>query len=107
MVWTEQAPLRLAGIEEYIVADNLAAALAQTARIIQRAEALADFPEMGRRLPEILLAPFRELIIGNCRLVYSVHTETVEVLTVFDSHRLLPESDLTIEEWPSSGPPHD
>jgi len=98
VAWTEQALLRLAEMEEYIAADDPAAALAQTERIVERAEKLVDFPQMGRRLPEMPLGQFRELILGNYRLVYRVRAETVEVLTVFESHRLLPESDLSVGE---------
>lgn len=99
VTWTEQALMRLAEMEEYIAADDPAAALAQTERIIGRAEKLSEFPHVGRRLPEIPLGRFRELVLGNYRLVYRVRSESVEVLTVFESHRLLPEGDLPIGEW--------
>ncbi len=49
---------------------------------------------MGRKLPEMLQGPLRELIEGNYRIVYRVVGETVEILTVFERHRLLREDDV-------------
>ena len=98
VAWTEQAFRRLAEIEDYIADDDPEAALAWTGRLLERAELLAEFPGMGRRVPEIPLAPFRELILGNYRLVYRVRAGVVEVLTVFEAHRLLPRNDLAPEQ---------
>jgi plasmid stabilization system protein ParE len=94
VLWTEQAFLRLAEIEEFIAADDEDAALRWVGRIIDRAKALAEFPEMGRRVPELPGSALRELIVGSYRIVYRLSDEAVEVLTVFEAHRLLPSEDL-------------
>jgi hypothetical protein len=36
----------------------------------------------------------REVLEGNYRIVYRVRADVVEILTVFERHRLLPEEDL-------------
>ena len=53
---------------------------------------------MGRLVPELPETGLRELIFGNCRIVYRIHGETVQVPTVFESHRLFPRQDVP-PEW--------
>ncbi len=92
--WTDQAYLRLAEIEDFIARDNPRAAARMGERIIERGEALADQPYRGRPLPELPGAELREIIVGNYRVVYRLREDHVEVLTVFEGHRLLPAEDL-------------
>ncbi|AUB84411.1 type II toxin-antitoxin system RelE/ParE family toxin [Candidatus Thiodictyon syntrophicum] len=92
--WTDQAYLRLAEIEDFIARDNPKAAARMGERIIERGEALADQPYCGRPLPELPGAELREIIVGNYRVVYRLREDHVEVLTVFEGHRLLPAEDL-------------
>jgi len=94
VLWTRQAFERLAEIEDFITLDNPAAAIDHTAQLIARTDALATFPEMGRRLPELLDSDLRELIDGNYRIVYRILADRIEVLTVFEGHHLLPVEDL-------------
>ncbi len=49
---------------------------------------------MGRQLPEVSGSDLRELIDGNYRIVYRVRKKNVEIITVFEAHRLFPECDL-------------
>ena len=93
VVWTEQAFLRLAEIEDFIARDNPPAAVTLTTRLIEKAEALAGFPQMGRQVFEIPGSDLRELIDGNYRIVYRIR-KNIEIITVFEAHRLLPEDDL-------------
>jgi plasmid stabilization system protein ParE len=53
---------------------------------------------MGRRVPEIPGSDLRELVIRNYRIVYRVHHETIQILTVFESHKLLPQQDFSQNE---------
>ena len=46
-------------------------------------------PLMGRKVPEIGREDVREVIMGGYRLVYRVRVDAIEILTVFDGHRLL------------------
>ena len=63
-------------------------------RLFTAAERLERFPASGRSLPELPGAPLREIIDGNYRIVYRVREDAVEILTVFDGHRRIPEDDL-------------
>ena len=88
--WTDEAFARLAEIEDFVARDNAAAAARLVARIVARGEALAAFPRRGRKLSEHPGLDLRELVEGNYRIVYRVQDAVVEVLTVFEGHRLPP-----------------
>lgn len=93
VVWTEQAWTRLAEIEIFIAKDSPAAAAKFVDKLIERGEALARHPERGRRLREMPSAGLRELLIGNYRIIYRVTSNTIEILTVFEGHRLLRDDE--------------
>lgn len=78
--------------------DDPVAAERWVERLVRRAKDLALFPESGRRLPERPRSTLRELIYGNYRIVYRATAKRVEVLTVFEGHRLLPQDDLPSDE---------
>ena len=98
VTWTEQACERLLEIERFVARDDPRAAVRLVDRLINRGDALAEYPDRGRRLPELPDSGLRELIVGNYRLVYRRTPEAVEVLTVFEGHRLLRPDELTADE---------
>lgn len=98
VVSTEQAFARLAEIEAFVAADAPEAAEQLVARLADRGEGLARFPRSGRRVPELPVTDLREVIEGNYRLVYRVRGQIVEILTVFEGHRLFPDADLPASE---------
>ena len=57
-----------------------------------------EHPELGRRMPELPESGLRELIVDNYRLVYRRTPKAVEVLTVFECHRLLRLDELPAGE---------
>lgn len=91
LVWTERAAADLEAIEAYVAWDDPLAAIALVDRLIERVDALRDQPRMGRVVPEAANPDIRELIAGNYRLVYRIHGKTIEVLQVFEGHRLCRE----------------
>ncbi len=93
ILWTEHAITCLLEIEDYIALDDPVAAQRWVEQLVQRAEVLVEQPHMGRKLPEMPRGPLRELIEGNYRIVYRVVGEFVEILIVFERHRLLREHD--------------
>ena len=97
VVWSEQAWERLLEIEQFIGRDNQRAAARFVDKLIERGDELSAHPEQGRRVPELPDSGLRELIVGNYRIVYRRAREVVEVLTVFEGHRLLRVDDLTSE----------
>ena len=96
--WTEQAWERLLEVERFVARDDPRAAARLVNRLIDRGDGLAEYPERGRRLPELLESGLRELIVDNYRIVYRRTSRAVEVLTVFEGHRLLRPDELPSSE---------
>lgn len=89
--WSQQAVEDLLKIGRYIAEDNPAAARRWVERLRQRARQAAEFPQAGRMVPEHSRPELREVIAGNYRIVYLVGGDVIEVMTVFEGHRLLPD----------------
>jgi addiction module RelE/StbE family toxin len=90
LAWSREARENLVEIEEYIARDSLERAIRFIDALIDHAEAmLADNPRSGRVVPEIGTSNMRELICRGYRIVYRVKADIIEVLTVFEGHRLL------------------
>ena len=49
-------------------------------------------------MPELPESGLREFIVGNYRLVYRQMPGAIEVLTVFEGHRLLHSNEMTTDE---------
>ena len=94
VVWTAQAWEKLLEIETFIAEDSPSAAIKLIDRLIARADTLARHPDRGRRLPEMPRSGLRELIVGKYRIVYRPGPQLIEVLTVFEGHRLLRRLEL-------------
>ncbi|HYR33572.1 MAG TPA: type II toxin-antitoxin system RelE/ParE family toxin [Burkholderiales bacterium] len=81
--WTEEAERWLQDIYEYIAADNPGAAARTVQGIYDRAQDLAQYPELGQRY----LASQREvriLLYGHYRIAYLVRKDrSIDVLGVF------------------------
>lgn len=88
--WTDEAVEDLAAIRDYIARDSPHYARLVVERLIDRVEGIADFPRAGRVVPELAREELREVIQGSYRIVYRLHEDVVEVLTIFRSSRLLP-----------------
>ncbi len=86
--WTEHALACLAGIEDFIAQDDPVAAVLLLESLIARTDILQDHPLAGRRVPEVPKSSLLELVEANCRIVYRVRADSIEILTVFESHRL-------------------
>lgn len=92
--WTNRARQDLVNIGRYIAQDNPPAARRWVARLRKRAQQACRAPESGRVVPELKRADVREVIERTYRIVYRIRSETIDVLTVFEGHRLLWPSEL-------------
>lgn len=90
LIWTRTVLENLKEIESYIARDNPKKAIDFTDRLIDKCENLKDNPDMGRVVPELQIQQVRELIVKNYRIVYRHVAEEIQILTVFEGHRLLP-----------------
>ncbi len=89
ILWTRESLNRLTEIEEFIAKDNAERAVRFVEEIIAHAESLLPGePRIGRMVPEISNPAIRELLFKKYRIVYRVNKSSVEILTVFEGHRL-------------------
>lgn len=90
IVWTDEAVKRLFDIEEYISQDNPERAVKLIDDVIKHTETiLSGNPEIGRTVPETENTSIRELVFNRYRIVYRLNKNKIEILTVFEGHRLL------------------
>ena len=90
VTWSREAGENLVDIEEFIARDSVERAVRFVDALIDNAETiLADNPRSGRVLPEISNPDIRELIYRGYRIVYRFKGNVLEILTVFEGHRLL------------------
>ncbi|MBI5549819.1 MAG: type II toxin-antitoxin system RelE/ParE family toxin [Deltaproteobacteria bacterium] len=91
VVWTNRALADLQAIGDYIALDSPVAARRWVDGLMALAERAAAAPLAGRRVPEIGNDSIREVFKRTCRLVYRLTDHRIEVLTVFEGHRILPD----------------
>ena len=90
IVWTEPALADLEEIAEYIALDKPPAANALLTDVLTRVERLHNFPEAGRKPPELPKGSrYRELIVGPCRIFCRKKKSTIYLLYVMRSKRKL------------------
>ena len=58
-------------------------------RVIRATDRLADYPRLGRVVPESGLEDLREVILGGYRVTYQIRRDQVQVVTVHHGARLL------------------
>jgi toxin ParE1/3/4 len=93
VVWTDYSEQTVADIIGPIASDNPSAATRLFNKFRERVKYLETFPGSGRKVPEYDIDSIKELIEGNYRIVYRyLGKDLVEVLIVWESHRLLPSS---------------
>ena len=89
VVWSNESLIRLIDIEEYISKDNSQRAKNFINKLINRGESLKEYPYKGRIVPEFSIPEIREILEKNYRLVYRMAKDRIEILTVFEGHRLI------------------
>ena len=89
----KQAIQRLFETEDYIAQGSLDGAIHFVDKLILRSEELARYSQLGRVVPELGDKNIREIIEGSYRLVYRI-SKNIEVLTVFEGHRLFQLKDV-------------
>lgn len=92
VVWSNYAQERVMEISLRISADNLVAAQQWVNDIFDKTKSLSNFPDMGRKVPEIKRFDVRELLFGNYRIIYHCNylTHQVTILTVRHAKQQLP-----------------
>ena len=91
VIFSARAIRDIEQIHAYIAKDSKRYADGQVRRIINAADLIGTFPRGGREVPEIELEKFREVIIGNYRVIYYLESEDrAEIIVVFHGRRRFP-----------------
>lgn len=94
LVWTEPALADLDAIADYIALDRPDAASRLVKEVFARVSLLEDFPEMCPHPHDLPDTRYRHLSIPPLRLFYRVDEDTVYIVYVMRSERLLRIEDL-------------
>ena len=94
LIWTEPALEDLGQIADYIAIDDPNAAKRLVRRVFSRAELLQDFPEMCPVPHDLPDSRYRHLVVRPLRIFYRIDGDSVFVVYVMRSERLLKASDL-------------
>jgi toxin ParE1/3/4 len=89
LTWTEPALLDLDEVAEYIVLDDPAVACCYVQKVFDRSEQLESHPQSGKQVEELPGTPYREIVIPPCRVIYRLEKNTVNILCVMRTERLL------------------
>lgn len=89
--WTSRALDDLRKIYDYIAGDSARYAQVQIESIQSAVSNLAEFPSLGRRIPEFPHLPYREIIVGNYRVIYRVEElrEHLIIISIVHGRQLL------------------
>lgn len=85
--WTATARRHLRGIHDYIARDSPFYARRMVARIVDRSEQIAQFPQSGRAVPEYPRGDVRELYDEPYRIISRIRRDAIRVLAVVHGAR--------------------
>jgi toxin ParE1/3/4 len=89
IIWSEAALDDVNDIAEYIALNNYNAAKKLVKTIFESTKRLKNFPESGRRPPEINSSRYGEIVVGPCRVFYRHDNPKVYILYVMRRERAL------------------
>lgn len=89
IVWSDPALADLDAIADYIALENPVAASELVQRVLSHVEQLAEHPESGSRPSELKRSRYRQIVEPPCRVFYRHDGNTVVILHVMRSERLL------------------
>lgn len=89
IIWADPALADLDAIADYIALENPQAASELVQRVFAHVEHLQDHPESGSRPAEFKRSRYRQIVEPPCRIFYRYDGETIYVLHVMRTERLL------------------
>ena len=90
LVWSPTARQRALAAVDFIKEDRPQAAEEWLGRLLDRVEDLPRFPNQGRVVPEWKEPEVREIFHVPYRIIYEVHEDRVEILTLSHMRQQLP-----------------
>ena len=89
LAWSPEAIEDIESIAAYIERDSAWYAKAVASKIVETAETIPEFPELGRMVPEVGDPAIRERFAYSYRIIYRLEPERVLVAAVIHGSRLL------------------
>jgi toxin ParE1/3/4 len=90
LVWSPEAIEDIESIASYIERDSAWYAKAVASRIVETAERIPEFPNLGRVVPETADNSIRERFVYHYRIIYRIEQDCILVVAVIHDRRLLP-----------------
>jgi len=88
--WTLQAAEDLEAIETFIARDSPTYARQVAEELFEAAVGVRRFPDIGGVVPERDDPAIRAILRTPFRIIYRLHPDLIEILTIHQSARLLP-----------------
>jgi toxin ParE1/3/4 len=95
VIWTLRARADLKAIHDYIAKDSRQNAKRVAHEIRRKAEALAEPPRLGRKVPELNDPKLREISVYSWRIIYHLREDNVFIVTLIHKRRQPGVADLT------------
>lgn len=89
LAWSPEAIEDIESIAAYIERDSAWYAKAVASKIVETAETIPEFPELGRMVPEVGDPAIRERFAYSYRIIYRLEPERVLVAAVIHGSRSL------------------
>ncbi len=89
--FSERAVGQIADVVRFIAVDKPGTAKKWAAAVEQSVMKLADFPFIGRIVPEFVDESIRELLYGEYRIVYKIDDQLsrIVIISVYHARRLM------------------
>ncbi len=94
IVWSPLALQKLSDIADKIALDKPLASLKWAENVFEEVDRLESFPLSGRSVPELNNDQYRELIIGNYRVIYKSMSTEIQILTIRNFKQILSSDTL-------------
>ncbi len=89
VVWTESALNDMDAIAEYIALSNFQAAQQLVQKVFKKIDRLEQFPESGKKPPELGNLAYREVVVNPLRIFYKIELDSVYILHVMRQEQQL------------------
>lgn len=94
IIWTDTAQSNLIEIREFIGLDSILHADLTLDAIYTKAQILERFPEIGKEVKELTGKGYREILFKKYRIIYKLKNDTVFIMSIYHSSRLLKNNPL-------------
>ena len=82
VIWTEKCLQRIEEICEYIELDSIKNSQHFAEEIFGKELIIKNNPKIGKMVPDYELDEYRQIIVGNYRLIYKIEDKSIQMITV-------------------------